>query len=370
MVMARKTLLHLTPLAVIGGCEINCLRVVEGLGDHDHRILVFDDPGPMSARWEAAGARVDHLRAWRHGRRKFRAALAAWAEQESGPAGVLCWSTSRLPAVIGVLRGWDAPWGVHLGNPIAGGLGPNLRRWLQEHLNPALPAVTLVACSNHVADSHRRAFYFRRFPTEVIYNAVDPSFDRTREHRELPPGSRPRVGMVARLDAIKDHATVIRALAAIAHVRADVIVEFAGDGALRQNLEQEAHRLGVADRIRFLGFIPVGPLLAEWDVYLHSTTAAEGMGTAVAEAMTAGLPCLVSDLPMMREVCGDAGAVYIRAADAVGLGQALLHLIGNRGRREELGRAAQDRARHLFTLPRVAGSYLRVVTARTGDNAT
>jgi glycosyltransferase involved in cell wall biosynthesis len=175
--------------------------------------------------------------------------------------------------------------------------------------------------------------------------------------------------MVARLDAIKDHGTVIRALAAIAPNRPDLVIEFAGDGVLRETLERESRELGVARQVRFLGFTAVGPLLAEWDVYLHSTTAAEGMGTAMAEAMTAGLPCLASDLPMMREVGGDTGAVYAPAGDSAALGQALLQLIENRGRREELGRAAQDRARGLFTLPQVAGSYLRIVTAGTGHNA-
>jgi glycosyltransferase involved in cell wall biosynthesis len=164
--------------------------------------------------------------------------------------------------------------------------------------------------------------------------------------------------MVARLDSIKDHATVIRALAGIAAVRTDVIVEFAGEGNLRETLEREARRLGVADHVRFLGFTGVGSLLAEWDIYVHSTTAAEGMGTAVAEAMMAGLPCMVSDLSVMREVCGEDGAFYFRAANAAALGQALIELIENRPKRKMLGLAAQDRARRMFALSQVAEAYL------------
>jgi glycosyltransferase involved in cell wall biosynthesis len=362
--MPKKTFLHLTPLAAIGGCEVDCLRIIEGLGDYDHHVVVFDDRGPMSAQWEAAGARVDHLSAWQTRRRDFRLAFAAWTESQAKPTAVFYWSTSRQPVVTEILRGWDVPLCVHLGNPVGKGLIPRVRRWVQERLNPAPRNTTLVACSNYVAVSHRQASYFHQFPMEVIYNPVTALFDQAREHRELPIGSCPRIGMVARLDSIKDHLTVIRALSKIASVRPGLVVEFAGDGDLRQTLEKEAHRLGVGDRVRFLGFTTVAPLLAQWDIYVYSTTAAEGMGTSIAEAMMAGLPCIVSDLKVMREVCGDNGVSYFPVANAAALGRALVQLIENRTRREALGLAAQNRARQMFAVPQVAKAYLRVVSQK------
>ena len=276
----KKTVLHLTPLALCGGCEVNCLRVIQGRGDCAHSVMVFGERGPMSAAWEEAGARVEHLGAWHRGPTRFAAALADWSRTQAAPDAVMYWSTSRLPAVLRALRHWSTPWAVHLGNPLRPGLVSVARRWFQERIYAAPPAITLVACSRHVEASHRQAAYFRRFSTRVIYNPVDPALDRPRRHRLLSPGSAPRIGMVARLDPIKDHLTVIRALAATASVRPDIVVEFAGDGPLREKLMLEARRLNLRDRVRFLGFRPVAPLLAEWDLYVHSTTESEGMGNS------------------------------------------------------------------------------------------
>jgi glycosyltransferase involved in cell wall biosynthesis len=366
----RRTILHLSPLAVIGGCEVNCLRVIQGSPQFEHRILVFDEVGPMSASWGREGARIEHLGMWRHGRKAFRRALLEWSGRQQPPAAIIYWSNSRLPLILKTLGHWRARWAVHLGNPLGRGFRSALRRLLYEVLYPAPAQVTLVACSQHVAKSHQDAVYYRRFAASVIYNPVDPALDLRHHHRLLPIGSRPRIGMVARLDRIKDHLTLIRALAAATTFRSDLVLEFAGDGPLREDLEQEAERLKVSDRVRFLGFKPVGPLLAQWDIYVHSTTSAEGMGTAVAEAMMAGLPCLVSDLPVMREVCGSQGALFASAGEQESFAHGIVRLIQNRVWRESLGLAAQDRARKVFGLAQTSAAYTDLVLGGAAKEAS
>ncbi len=234
-----------------------------------------------------------------------------------------------------------------------------------ERLKPRAPPITLVACSNHVAASYRQATYFRGLKTVVVYNAVVSDFDFPRAHRSLPTGSGPRIGMVARLDTIKDHITILRAAALVVSSRPDIMVEFAGDGSLRHSLEREARRLGVSKNVRFLGFTETLPVLKTWDIYVHSTTADEGMGTAVAEAMMTGLPCVVSDLAVMREVCG-TGAVFVPPANAPAMAGALAQLIDNPSLRRSLGRRAQARARRMFSLDTVTGAYLQMISSKGG----
>jgi glycosyltransferase involved in cell wall biosynthesis len=346
----RRHILHVTPLAAVGGCETNCLRVIRAREGDAHTVLVLGERGPLSEAFEGAGAAVEHLGTWGSGRARF-----------PKPDGVISWSTSRLPVLFGALGAWGVPWVVYLGNPVAPGIVGSIRRRAWEMTPPPSFPVTLAACSEHTAKSHRKEPYFRRFRTEVIYNSVDPEFDLSRRHRDLSPGSAPRIGMVARLDRIKDHSTLIRAVAELSRERSDVVVEFAGDGPLRGALEAEARGLGIASRVRFLGFQRVAPLLAGWDLYVHSTTDSEGMGTAVAEAMMAGLPCAVTDIPVMREVCGPDGAVYSKARDPGSLARILLELMGDAPRRAALGHSAQLRARAMFGLDSTASGYSRLL---------
>ena len=367
----KKLLLHLSPLAAFGGCEINCLRIIQGLPAYRHTVVVFGGRGPMSAQWEAAGATVVHLDAWEKGRGLFKLVLAAWAHGTEQPAGIYYWSSSRLSLVLQCLNDWPARWAVYLGNPVAPGVVLRARLLLEQIARATPRNITLVACSQQVATSHRGAFFFGRFATEVIYNAVGGEFDRNRIHRALPIGSRPRIGMVARLDVIKDHLTIIRALGEMRAVRDDVVIEFAGEGGLREMLQQEAVRLGVERRVQFLGSVSaVAERIAGWDIYVHSTTVAEGMGTAVAEAMMNGLPCVVSDISVMREVCGDDGAVYAPPAQPAAWSAVLLELIMNQERRVAHGHAAQQRARALFALPQVAAQYLQIVAQNTKEGTS
>jgi glycosyltransferase involved in cell wall biosynthesis len=77
-----------------------------------------------------------------------------------------------------------------------------------------------------------------------------------------------------------------------------------GEGPLRPALMEEARRRGLADRIEFTGPIPretVFEHLLNADLYL-STSLGEGLPLAVMEAMVAGLPVLLSDIPPHREI--------------------------------------------------------------------
>jgi glycosyltransferase involved in cell wall biosynthesis len=144
----------------------------------------------------------------------------------------------------------------------------------------------------------------------VIHNACDIAEIRRRADtvRRSRTARAFSIGMVARLDPIKDHATLIAALAAVAAAWPDapVALDIIGDGPLRPALEAQAAALGLADRVRVLGSRrDIPEQLGALDVLVLSTTAAEGFGIALIEALAAGVPVIASDVPACREVLRD-----------------------------------------------------------------
>ena len=73
-------------------------------------------------------------------------------------------------------------------------------------------------------------------------------------------------------------------------------------------LRSLAAQLGVADRVRFLDYVPDGDLEALWRIADCAAfpTLGEGFGLPVLEAMNRGVPVACSDIPVLREVGGDA----------------------------------------------------------------
>ncbi|MGN6275533.1 MAG: glycosyltransferase, partial [Solirubrobacterales bacterium] len=121
---------------------------------------------------------------------------------------------------------------------------------------------------------------------EVLYNAVDAE----RAAVAAPPGLREELGggeggplvlTPARLHAQKGHATLLEAAAQVP----SAVFVLAGDGPERESLEALAQRLGIADRVRFLGRREDVPqLLAACDVFALPSLY-EGSSLAVLEAM-------------------------------------------------------------------------------------
>jgi len=107
---------------------------------------------------------------------------------------------------------------------------------------------------------------------------------------------------VGRVTAIKQHDLFLETIARVSESRPKVIALIAGDGELRATLEQAAVTLGIADRVRFLGWRrDLATIYAASDVFLL-TSRNEGTPVALIEAMASGIPGVSTDVGGVQDV--------------------------------------------------------------------
>jgi glycosyltransferase involved in cell wall biosynthesis len=351
-------MLHVVGLAARGGCETDCANFIRYAKEWDHDVVVLDGPGPMTDVWRSLGARVSHHHLLTLGRIRFFIYLKRLFKTLPSD-GVILWAGIRIPIVLGAIDP-RKPVVLHAGNPYS--IQP-LRRFASYLMSLALRrprSVAMIACSEHVAVSFRRSFYGRSIPIKVVFNAVICAEINPHQVRQLCSTDTVRFGMVARLDPIKDHATVVRAMATLKQTWPNACLLFAGDGVLRGHLEQLAEELCVHDSVRFYGTVgDIPSFLRNLDVFCYATTEQEGMGIALAEALAAGLPCVVTDLPAIREVVGEPAAAALAArGSATEMASAMEKVARDFGYRRSLSVAAWTRARAAFSPEVFVSEYL------------
>ena len=135
---------------------------------------------------------------------------------------------------------------------------------------------------------------------KIIHNSCDKKskFKKTRNNIK-----KIKFVMVARLDKQKDHVTVIKAFREINKKYKNWEIIFAGDGPLKEELEKIVVSYGLSKNIKFLGFVSnINDLLEQSDVFILASHW-EGFPITIVEAISYGLPIVVSD------VCGSKEAV-------------------------------------------------------------
>jgi glycosyltransferase involved in cell wall biosynthesis len=192
-----------------------------------------------------------------------------------------------------------------------------------------------------VCDADRRVALRRRIaPVEKLVT-VRYGIRDVPERAAPGAGGVPVVAMVARFEPQKDHACLLRALAAVASPWRAVLV---GDGPTRPSAEKLARELGIADRVFFLGSRDdVAGILASAHVFALATRW-EGLPITILEAMRAGLPVVASDVGGVSDavVEGETGFLLPRG-DVGALALRLGRLIGDPGLRARLGDGGRAR---------------------------
>jgi glycosyltransferase involved in cell wall biosynthesis len=144
---------------------------------------------------------------------------------------------------------------------------------------------------------------------------------------------------VGRLIPPKYQACLIEAVA-----RLNATLTVIGDGILRESLERLVDELQIRQQVRFIRAVPhqeIARYYAAADVFAMATHY-EGFCIPVLEAMSAGLPIVVSKIPPLVEIVGDTGQLVDNDPEAFAF--ALQRLIDDSSLRNKMGMMARQRA--------------------------
>jgi glycosyltransferase involved in cell wall biosynthesis/Ser/Thr protein kinase RdoA (MazF antagonist) len=143
--------------------------------------------------------------------------------------------------------------------------------------------------------------------------------------------------------------------------RRELHLRLIGDGPARHQLESLASQLGIDDYVTFCGQSDqVNQELAAADGFVLPSRA-EGLSNALLEAMAAGLPAVVSDIPGNVDVIQhEQNGLRFRVNDPQNLAECLAMLLDSDELRLRLGQAARRTVEERFSLDSISERYIKL----------
>lgn len=224
-------------------------------------------------------------------------------------------------------------------------------------------ADAIIGISEGVANNIVRSLRLTPDKVTAIYNPVlarpvtAADIDRP-THPWLDEKTMPVVVTVGRLTAAKDHPTLLRAFAKLRQLHPTRLI-LVGEGEARGTVQALIAELGIANDVLMPGFMqePL-PWIGKADVFALSS-AWEGFGNVLVEAMACGTPVVSTDCPSgPAEILGDGKwGRLVPVGDSDALCAAMLDLLRNGDRNKAVERA------EYFSVEHAANQYLKVLGA-------
>jgi glycosyltransferase involved in cell wall biosynthesis len=176
---------------------------------------------------------------------------------------------------------------------------------------------------------------------------------------------------VGRLVPLKDHATLLQAVALTRTHHPDVQLWIVGDGPLEASLRKLSYDLGLNECVTFYGEqADVSSFLLAADLFVSSSVT-EGLPVSLLEAMSVGLPAVVTDVGGMGEVARLSGAVtLVPSSDSEGMARALCYAIAGRQELPEMRKLASRCYEQYFRPERMVDDYMSLYNGFVSQNQT
>jgi glycosyltransferase involved in cell wall biosynthesis len=178
------------------------------------------------------------------------------------------------------------------------------------------------------------------------------------------------IGKIARLFRLTGHADLLAAFQTILPQIPQARLLLVGDGALRNEIENQVRTLGLQGKVIFTGLVPPGEVpryVGIMDCLAHLSSR-EALSRALPQALAAAKPVVAYDFDGADEVCLENETGFlVRTGDIATVAQRLLQLAGDAPLRERLGRHGQQFVRDNFTVEQMVDNlyhlYLKLAAA-------
>ena len=218
----------------------------------------------------------------------------------------------------------------------------------------------LTAVSEYLRQETYNAFGCTACDVGVIHNFIDPTIYNRAAHppllrQQLGPG--PIVMHISNFRRVKRVRDVVGIFAAINKQLPSWLV-MVGDGPDRADAEDECRRLGLDERVHFLGKIDnVAPLLASADLFLLPSTS-ESFGLSALEALASGVPVVGSAAGGMPEVVRDGETGFLcGVGDIRAMAEAGLGILSDKEKWKTMSERGAADARARFSLDAIVSKY-------------
>lgn len=218
----------------------------------------------------------------------------------------------------------------------------------------------LTAVSEYLRQETYNAFGCTSCDVGVIHNFIDPTIYNRAVHppllrQRLGPG--PIVMHISNFRRVKRVRDVVGIFAAINKQLPSWLV-MVGDGPDRADAEDECRRLGLDERVHFLGKIDnVAPLLASADLFLLPSTS-ESFGLSALEALASGVPVVGTAAGGMPEVVRDGETGFLcGVGDIRAMAEAGLAILSDKGKWQAMSERGAADARARFSLDAIVSKY-------------
>ncbi|NOG82704.1 MAG: glycosyltransferase [Planctomycetes bacterium] len=242
---------------------------------------------------------------------------------------------------------------------------PDKRSFKRVLLNPILNIFTDYVTA--ISSATRNALIeFENFPgkkVKIVYNGIDgspymaPVDKGVRESLGINQKDY-ILGTVARLDPIKNHKMMIKALGRVKKEYPDTHLIIVGDGPEMECLKSFTTSLGLSSNVIFTGFKEdVYNYMKIFDLFLL-TSFSEGTAMTLLEAMVSGIPCIATEVGGNPEIVNDTETGFIVPNDdEQALSEKILVLLRDKALQKEMGLAGRNRFKEKFTVDKMVTPY-------------